>query len=111
MLTKELHGSSFERSPPSLPLLDISLTCNESIDDVKLAIDGDEVHSPIVAKKRGKLPHKRMMFAVEKSIVKKSQGKSNEPCNTNPNQKKKKKGYLLSYLLCLIIIIKNLCVF
>ena len=94
MLTKELRGSSFERSersPPSLPLPSVSLTCNESIDDVELAVDGNEVHSPIVAKIRGRLPHKRMMSAMEKLTVKKSQGKSNELCNTNPNHRKRKK--------------------
>jgi hypothetical protein len=85
MLTKELCGSCFECSPPFLALSSVSLTCNESIDDVELAIDGDEVHCPIVAKNRGRLPHKRMMSTVKKSTVKKSQGKSNEPCNTNPN--------------------------
>jgi hypothetical protein len=88
MLTKELRGLSFEPSPPSLALPNISLTCNESIDYVELAVDDDEVHSPFVAKKRGRLPHKRMMFAVEKSAVKKSQRKGNEPCNINPNQRK-----------------------
>jgi hypothetical protein len=56
-----------------------SLTCNESIDDVELVEDGDEVHSPIVAQK-GRLLHKRKMYAVEKATVKKSQRKSNEPC-------------------------------
>jgi hypothetical protein len=113
MLTKELRGSSFKCSLPSLPLPGVSLTCNESIDDVELAVDDDEIHSPIIAKKRGRLPNKKMMSAVEKSTVNKSQGKSNEPCNTNLNQrkrKKKRKDYLLSFPLCLIIIIKNLCV-
>ncbi|XP_059446426.1 protein FAR1-RELATED SEQUENCE 5-like [Corylus avellana] len=43
MLTKELRASSCEPSPPSLALLGVSLTCNESIDDVELAVDGDEV--------------------------------------------------------------------
>ncbi|XP_059431562.1 protein FAR-RED ELONGATED HYPOCOTYL 3-like [Corylus avellana] len=52
MLTKELRASSCEPNPPSLALPGVSLTCNESIDNVELAVDGDEVHSPIVAKKR-----------------------------------------------------------
>ncbi|XP_059428564.1 protein FAR-RED ELONGATED HYPOCOTYL 3-like [Corylus avellana] len=77
MLMNDLRGSS----PPSLALSDVSLACNEFIDDVELAVDGDEVHSPNVAKKRGRLPHKRKMFAVEKSTVK----------NSNPNQRKPKK--------------------
>ncbi|XP_059460161.1 protein FAR-RED IMPAIRED RESPONSE 1-like [Corylus avellana] len=77
MLMKELRGSS----PPSLALPDVSLACNEFIDDVELAVDGNEVHSPNVAKKRGRLPHKRKMSAVEKSTVK----------NSNPNQRKRKK--------------------
>jgi hypothetical protein len=59
-----------------LALPGISLTCNESIDNVELAVDGNEVHSPIVAQKRGRLLHKRKMSAVEKAIVKKSQKKA-----------------------------------
>jgi hypothetical protein len=46
------------------------LTCNESIND-ELAANGDEVHSPLVAQKRGRLPHKRKMSAVEKATMKK----------------------------------------
>jgi hypothetical protein len=60
-------------NPSSLALSGISLTCNESIDDVELVVDGDEVHSPIVAQKKGRLLHKRKMSTVEKVTVKKSQ--------------------------------------
>jgi hypothetical protein len=80
MLIKELHGLNYEPSPeprpPSLVLPNVSLTCNESIDNVDLTVDGDEVYSPIVAQIKGGLPHKRKMSTMEKAIVKKSQRKS-----------------------------------
>jgi hypothetical protein len=57
-------------NPPSLALSSISITCNESIDDVELVVDGDEVHSPIVAQKKGRLLPKRKMSMMEKVIVK-----------------------------------------
>jgi hypothetical protein len=75
ILTKELRALNFEPSSPFLALSGISLTCNESIDNVELAVDGDEVHNPIVAQKRGRLLHKRKMSAMEKATVKKSQKK------------------------------------
>jgi hypothetical protein len=88
------NDSSFEPNP-LLALSDVSLTYNKSIDDVELTLNGDEIHSPSIAQKRGRLLHRRKVSNVEKLTVKKSQ--NNQPCNTNPNQREQKKGYLLSF--------------
>jgi hypothetical protein len=69
------------------------LTCNESIDD-ELAANGDEVHSPLVAQKRGRLPHKRKMSTVKKATVKKSKINAMSRITLiliKGNEKKKKK--------------------
>ena len=109
MLTKEFCDSSFEPSPP-LVLSGVSLIYNEFIDDVELAVDGDEIHSPSVAQKRRRLPHKRKVSNVKKSIVKRS-GKAISRVtliSIKENKKKKKKDYLLSFPWSLIIIIKKI---
>jgi hypothetical protein len=78
MLTKELCGLSCEPSPPSRTLPGASSTFNASIDGDDLAVESDQVHSPLVVRHKGRLPYKRKVSAVEQAAVKKSQGKSNE---------------------------------
>jgi hypothetical protein len=74
-------------SPPLHTLVGASSPCHESIDGV--AVERNKVHSPHVARRRRRLPYKRMVSTVEKNTVKKSRGKQKESSDTNPNQSRR----------------------
>jgi hypothetical protein len=86
-LTTEFSGLSYEPSPPLHTLVGESSPCHESIDGV--AVERNKVHSPHVARRRGRLPYKRMVSTVEKNTVKNSRGKYKELSDTNPNQSRR----------------------
>ena len=73
MLKKEFNGFSCEPSPPSHTFPSASSTFNASIDGNDLAVESDQVHSPLVVRHKGRLPYKRKVSAVEQAAVKKSE--------------------------------------
>jgi hypothetical protein len=75
MLIKQLCGLNCEHNPLSQTL--------EGGSTSKLSIDGtmvenNKVHSPLVKRTRGKPSSSRLVFAVERAVVKKSKGRKNQ---------------------------------
>ena len=93
MLTKQFSGSSCKHNPPSQALQGRSTTCNLFVDG--MTVESNKVHSPLVKITRGKPPSRRLVSAVKKVVVKKSQGIKNQPSDTNPKEKRQKKRLLL----------------
>jgi hypothetical protein len=90
VLTKKFSDLSCVPSPPFQLLPSASTTGSLAIDCTAV-----EIHSPHVARIKGKRVSNRTMSAVEKAVVKKAGGNKKKQSDTNPNQqvkKKKKKG-------------------
>ena len=85
MLTNKLSGLSCEHNPPFQALQDGS-TSNLSV--AGTMVESNKVHSPLVKRTRGKSPSIRLVFVVEKAVVKKSQERKNQSSDINPKEKR-----------------------
>jgi hypothetical protein len=85
MLTKQLSDLSCEHNPPS-QALQVGSSSNLSVDGT--VVESNRVHSPLVERTRGKPPSIWLASAVEKAVVKKSQGKKNQSSDINPKEKR-----------------------
>jgi hypothetical protein len=54
-------------------------------------VESNKVHSPLVKRTRGKPSSIRLASAVEKAVVKKSQGKKNQSSDINPTENRRAK--------------------
>ena len=88
MLTNQLSGSGCEHNLPS-EALHVGSTSDLSINGTM--VESNKVHSPLVKRSRGKPPSIRLAFAVEKVVVKKSQGRKNQSNNINPKENRRTK--------------------
>jgi hypothetical protein len=114
MLTKQFSGLICEHSPPSQAFVSGSTTCNFFIDGTAMksnkdgtTVESNKVCSPLVVRRSGKTPSKRMASGVENAVKKITGGKKNQTSDTNGKQKSKtKKGQEgCFYSLCIIMLI------
>jgi hypothetical protein len=88
MLTNKLSGSGCEYNLPSEALLVGSAS---ELSVTGMMVESNKVHSPLVKRTRGKTPSIRLTSAVEKAVVKKSQGKKNQSSDINPTENRRTK--------------------
>ena len=85
MLTKQLSGSDCEHNLPS-QALQVGSASDLSANGTM--VESNKVHNPLVKRTRGKPPSIRLVFAVEKAVAKKSQGRKNKSSDINPKEKR-----------------------
>jgi hypothetical protein len=84
MLTKQLSGLSCEYNPPS-QALQVESISNLSVDGT--IVESNKMHGPLVKRTKGKPPSIRLVSAIEKVVVKKSQGRKNQSSDINLKEK------------------------
>jgi hypothetical protein len=88
MLTNQLSGGGCEHNLPS-EALHVGYANDLSVTGTM--VESNKVHSPLVKRTREKPPSIRLASAVEKAVVKKSQGKKNQSSDINPKENRRTK--------------------